>query len=144
MAILKTNSRLYEGVDLTLSMLGNVDVKGFKELSYEADRPNAKLEYGQGVNNIGHTMGMRSFTGQLEMYAHELRAIERAAKTNGYRFLDEMPAFDLACTLLNEDQGFVTDLLICKFTNSPRGARTEDAAITHVLNLLVLDIKIQI
>lgn len=144
MSILKTPNRLYEGVDINVSLLSNLNVKGIKELSYEANRPNASLQHGQGVKHIGYTLGPRQLSGSIEFYENEVRAIQRAALVQGYQFLDEIPPFEIGYTLLNEEQGPASDLLVARFTSNPGGGRTEDGPLMRALQLLVIDIKFNV
>lgn len=128
------NGEGYTHASLTISLLGNPFVAGFKAISYDTQR-DKQNSHGANGEPVERTRGRKNYTGSISLTQKEVMRIREAA---GGKSLTEIPMFSIAISFANGVDPIKTDVLeAVEFTNNPTGSQDGDTEMVVQLSLVI-------
>lgn len=132
------NGEGYTHASITIGLLGNTLVAGFKAISYNTaqDKQNS---FGANGQPVERTRGHVNYTGSITLTQKEVMRIREAA---GNRSLTEIAPFALSVSFSNGVDAIKTDVLeYVEFMDNPTASADGDAEMPVQLNLVVGGIR---
>lgn len=122
------NGQGYSHADLTLGLLGNPLVVGFRAIEYGVDHPKNNVHGAQGLPQE-RTRGNINYTGSITLTVKEAKRIREAA---GKSMLTSIPPFPITVTYANGVDAATTDVLLFVEFSSDRISSTSGNEMIEV------------
>ncbi len=127
------NGQGYDFASITVSLLGNPVVFGFKAISYGKTRAKMNSKGAQG-EPVERTRGDADYTGSISLTLKEVKRIREAA---GKQSLVDIPPFNISVSFANGVDPVTVDILqSCEFTEDTTASSSGDTEVIIVLPLL--------
>lgn len=134
-----TSNNLRRGTDftsITISLLGNFDVKGCSGISYQVQQEKQN-NYGIGGEPVSRSRGAKNYTGEITLADYEIRDILDAAG-DGVSSLVDIAPFNITVVSTGDDGAVVSDVLEqCEFTEDNFNAAVGNTNIELTLPLII-------
>jgi hypothetical protein len=135
------NGVQHSWASMRANILGRT-VTGISKIDYSDDKEIVNL-YGAGSEVTHRGEGNYMAKASVELAGFEVNAIQKAAATNGFSRIQDIPEFDIVVTYLPIGQTrVVTDVIRnCRFKTNARSLSQGDTEIKVPLELVVSDIE---
>lgn len=128
------NGQGYSHSDLTLGLLGNPLVIGFRAIEYGKDQAKNNVKGAQGLPQE-RTRGEVEYTGSLTLTVKEAKRIREAA---GKNMLTDIPPFPITVTYANGVDAATSDILLfVEFTSDRISSSTGNELIEVTLPIII-------
>lgn len=132
------NGQGYSFSDIRISALGNLNIAGFKAITYTSTWQKQNSHGAQG-EPVERTRSQKNYTGSITLTLKEVQRIREAA---GKRSLVDIPPFPIAVSYANGADPVITDILeYCEFTDDPVTSSNGDTEIPVELPLVIGGIR---
>lgn len=139
MAKVRINGKEYAWGDIQVILWGR-PVVGLKGIDYKLTKTKEVL-HGAGRTGKGIQHGQRSASGSITLTQSELEAMNRAAKSKGYKDILDVD-LNIIVSYIPEDSVAITvDEIVCaSFSEIPKGMKAGDMNSEHAMPFVALDI----